>query len=180
MVIKYKNFRIYRIYKIFEGKGQLSETDDKPKSKEKRIEEKEKADAETQRSFAIVEMKKAHKQIEEIEKLRKRPVVYSISHRITSFMEYLTILCDSYLKNKQFLLMKVDDYLLDEIKDTSQIYESICFDFQKNFEINDAEMNKLFPKIESNITDVLSMIAYYEKMLGRLLHMARYCERLLI
>jgi hypothetical protein len=36
----------------------MNEVEDGSKSKEKRLEEKEKVDAETQRSYAVVEMKK--------------------------------------------------------------------------------------------------------------------------
>jgi hypothetical protein len=42
-----------------------------PKDKYKRLEEKEKWDAEAARSLSVVKLKKVHKQIEDIEKLRK-------------------------------------------------------------------------------------------------------------
>ena len=59
----------------------LSKAKDRSKSEKNRLKEKEKLDAETQRSLAVVEIKKAHKLIEETEKMRKRSVLQSICMR---------------------------------------------------------------------------------------------------
>jgi hypothetical protein len=58
------------------------------KDKDKRLEEKEKWDAEVARSLSVVELKKAHKQIEDVERLRKRDNILSIKDRIMSFKKY--------------------------------------------------------------------------------------------
>ena len=67
----------------------MNETEDKSKSKEKRLEEKEKIIAEAQRSYAVAEMKKAHKLIEDTEKSRKLPAIKSICQRIDVHMAFL-------------------------------------------------------------------------------------------
>lgn len=52
------------------------------KSTDKRIEQAEKLEAEIKRSLNVVEMKKAHIQIEEVEKNRKKSSILSIMDRI--------------------------------------------------------------------------------------------------
>ena len=46
----------------------MSEKENRAKNKKDRLEQKEKIDAETQRSLSVADMKKAHKLIEETEK----------------------------------------------------------------------------------------------------------------
>ena len=48
----------------------------------KRLKEKEKLDAEVARSLSVVKVKEAHKQIEEVEKLRKKSAITSIIERL--------------------------------------------------------------------------------------------------
>lgn len=52
------------------------------KSKDKRLEEKEKTEAEIERSMSVVREKQAHMQIEEVERIRKKPAILSIIERI--------------------------------------------------------------------------------------------------
>lgn len=71
---------------------------EKTKSKEKRLQEKEKVDAETQRSLAVARMKEAHKAIEDIEKIRKRSAVRSVCQRMGVWIKDIRIYCDMLLK----------------------------------------------------------------------------------
>jgi hypothetical protein len=59
----------------------MSESADS-KSKDKRLEEIEKLEAELERSVAVAKVKSAHKQIEDTEKSRKHSVVLSICKRL--------------------------------------------------------------------------------------------------
>ena len=51
-------------------------------SKDKHLKEREKLEAEISRSLSVAKMKAAHKQIEEIEKSRKRSVILSTIQRL--------------------------------------------------------------------------------------------------
>ncbi len=63
---------------------------DMEKSSEKRLEQTEKLEAEIKRSLNVVEMKKAHCQIEDVEKNRKKPAILSIIERIDATAELLS------------------------------------------------------------------------------------------
>jgi hypothetical protein len=158
----------------------LSETEDKTKPKEKRIEQKEKWDAETERSLAVYKFKEAHKMIEEMEKQRKRSALSSICRRID-------VASDDFLQEAKFL-DEEENYLKQLTEDSiqiflaneEQVYKSIRFDFQKTLEIKGEDMQKLFPEIEVRkgislyagmsflgiITQFTHMKAYWERMLA--------------
>ena len=53
------------------------------KRKDKRLEDKEKLETEIARSLSVVKMKEAHRQIEDIEKSRKKAIVQSLIERIS-------------------------------------------------------------------------------------------------
>jgi len=157
----------------------LSEANDRSKSKEKRLEEKEKVDAETKRSLAVAEMKKAHRLIEETEKTRKRPILQSIYRRIDAHKMILLSAMETF-GNPPFANQKILSVsTLETIRGLSQTCESIRFDFQKNMEIGDDEMNRLFPKIEINTTDGYSVSISYGQIVQQLVHMKLYCSRML-
>ena len=157
----------------------MSKAKDRPKSKEERLKEKEKLDAETQRSLAVAEMKKAHKLIEDTEKMRKRPILQSICLRIDTHMKALASGIVVYAK-PPFANQKIlADNVMDSIKSNYQIYESIRFDFQKNMEIRDEEMNSLFPKIEMKTTKGYHVCSSFSRMNDQLRHMRIYCMRML-
>lgn len=147
------------------------------KSKAKRLEEKEKIDAETQRSLAVAQSKQAHKKIEDIEKSRKYPALLSVCERIND--------CNSNLLLYQKMLGKVpfaekpifDEDLRKSILFWGKIYESISYDFQKILGINDLDMEKLFPKIDMIEESGWSISNCFNRMNGQLYQMALYCRR---
>ena len=157
----------------------MSEAEDRSKSKEVRLEEKGKVEAETQRSLAVAEMKRAHKLIEEAEKARKRPVLQSVCLRIDVHIKLLTNAAQMYGK-PPFTDHLLSDPTLDYISGLHQIYESIRFDFQKNMEIKNEEMSIMFPKIELRTKDAYSVTASFAKMGQQLAQMHLYCQRILL
>ena len=60
----------------------MAESGAKAVEKDKRFTEKEKLEAEIARSLSVVKMKEAHKQIEDIERSRKKAAFQSIIARI--------------------------------------------------------------------------------------------------
>jgi hypothetical protein len=156
----------------------LGETEDKSKPKEKRIEEKEKLEAEVERSLAVARMKEAHMKIEDIEKVRKRSALLSVRKRIantmTDFTNEAKILNETESTNLA-IDPRTEAYLLDD----ERTYRSVRADFQKTLEIKDEDMKKLFPEIEierdtsSNAGTSLLCIVY------QLADMNVYCERML-
>jgi len=157
----------------------LSKAKDRPKSKEERLKEKEKLDAETQRSIAVAEMKKAHKLIEDTEKMRKRPILQSVCLRIDDHIKTLAgsgkVFGEPPFADNKILA----DNAKQIIKSNYEIYESIRFDFQKSMEIRDEEMDRLFPKIEMETTDGWSVSNLFYRISQQLRHMRIYCMRLL-
>lgn len=157
----------------------MSKAEDRSKSKEERLEEKEKVNAEIQRSYAVAEMKKAHGLIEETEKSRKRPILQSICQRIDYHMQTLSGYMEM-LNKFPFAESKIfSDSVLIDIRGLGQVHESIRFDFQKNMEIGDDEMNRLFPKIEIAITSGFVVGISLVQIVRQLRHMRLYCERML-
>jgi ribosomal protein S20 len=69
------------------------------KSKDKRLEEKEKLEAELQRSLAAAKVKATHKQIENTEKSRKRATVLSICKRIDNLSHMVSTVVKFLIKN---------------------------------------------------------------------------------
>jgi hypothetical protein len=157
----------------------LSKTKDTSKSKEERLKEKEKADAETQRSLAVAEMKKAHKLIEDTEKMRKRPVLQSICSRMEVHVKVLDRAAAMYAKHPFGRQKILADNVMDNIMFFYQTYESILFDFQKNMKIGDEEMNRLFPKIEMKTESGFHVSSSFNRIIHQLTHMKIYCMRLL-
>ncbi len=156
----------------------MSKTKGTSKSKEKRLKEKEKADAETQRSLAVAEMKKAHKLIEDTEKMRKRPVLQSICMRIDLQLKTLENRTEMFGKSPFGSQKVLDDRIMDDITYVYQMYESILFDFQKNMKIGDEEMNRLFPKIEMKTESGYHVSSSFATLFRQLAHMRIYCMRL--
>lgn len=157
----------------------MSEEKERPKNKEKRFEQKERVDAETQRSLSVAEMKKAHMLIEETEKSRKRPILLSICSRIEYHIKLLVSSMEM-LGMPSFALNKIlSDNILDDLNDLAQGYESIRFDFQRSMEIKEEEMNKLFPNIRIDLTSGYNAASTLSRMTRQLVHMKLYCERML-
>jgi hypothetical protein len=148
------------------------------KNKDKRLEEKEKLDAEAQRSYAVAEMKKAHKLIEETEKSRKRPSIQSVCLRIDVVIKDFSVLVQMYGKTP-FAGNDIVDSIKRIIQGYAQVYESICYDFQKTMEIKDEDMAKLFPRIEIDMKNGYSVSGCLFNIVAQLKHMRIYCERML-
>jgi hypothetical protein len=156
--------------------GLLGETEDKSKPKEKRLEETEKLDAETERSLAAARMKEAHKKIEDVEKLRKRPALLSVCKRIDLAMDDL--LADTGILNmmRGKVFSETDKI---HILNNEQTYKSILTDFQKTLEIKDEDMKKLFPEVEIKKDIAGDTVDSYVWICSQLRQMKVHCQRML-
>lgn len=154
----------------------MATKEEKSKTKEKRLEEKEKLEAEIQRSLSVVGVKEVHKKIEDVEKLRKRPVLLSICKRIDLAMDDL--LTDTGILNMiRAKVFSETDRI--SILSNEQTYRSILTDFQKTLEIKDEDMQKLFPEIEIRKDVAGDTCDSYISVCSQLRHMKAYCERML-
>ncbi|HUW48018.1 MAG TPA: hypothetical protein VMW36_04655 [Patescibacteria group bacterium] len=148
------------------------------KSKEKRLEETEKLKAELERSLAVAKVKSAHKQIEDTEKLRKRSVTLSICSRITNLMGSINCLKQVFC-NPKFRTLSVPEGVVLNIEAFEQTYVSITYDFQKNLDLGEEAMTKMFPmqkvrkdSVDHATTDLINLSHQLQQMFA-------YCERLL-
>lgn len=143
---------IQKCYSRTERTNQNSER--MSKDKDKRLEEKEKWDAEVARSLSVVELKKAHKLIEDVEKLRKRDAIKSIRERLLLLERY----CQRGHNAFNELSKKYKDIDSSELlanghvpkiaTSISSMYESIRLDFQKTLELSKEDFDRLFHKVE--------------------------------
>ena len=156
------------------------------KDKNKRIEEKEKIDAEIERSLSVVKMKEAHKKIEDVEKARKKANISSIIERISFNVNLCTAITDSISDVKgRNPLMNLnrkfsDDSALNQYnKNIVATYESIRFDLQRNFDLNKEDFEKLFPKIKTDFSTYSLTLANLQCLMCQMEDMKTYCKRLL-
>jgi len=149
------------------------------KDKDKRLEEKEKLDAETKRSLAVVETKQAHKLIEDIEKQRKRSSVLSVCERLLNLVELCGTLSKSFRKLPEKARVTKAPILLNATKSVTETYDSIRYDFKKTLDINDEELEKLFPKIEINTQSIAQAGTDILRIAQQAVHMKMYCNRVL-
>jgi ribosomal protein S20 len=156
----------------------LNETEDKSKSKEKRLEERKKVVAETQRSYAVAEMKKAHKLIEDTEKSRKLPAIRSICQRIDAHAALLVQRAPMFGNNPFGGNPVLAENIKHEIRTNGRIYESIRYDFQKTLDVKEEDMEKLFPRIEIKMETGYWVTTCYITMIQQLRQMRAYCERM--
>ena len=156
-------------------------------SEDKHLEEKEKLEAEIGRSLSVVKIKEVHKQIEDIEKLRKQASIKSICERITFCLEISKALAVELVEigkdkhyEKSFGLKLIDSdstkRFLDSIK---AMYESILFDLQKTIDVKKEDFDRLFPKIEFNFSTYESIAPNMNCLDIQLIDMRNYCLRLL-
>jgi len=156
-------------------------------SEDKHLEEKEKLEAEISRSLSVVKIKEAHKQIEDIEKLRKQAAIKSINERILFCLERSHTIVGTLLetsKDKQYeksFGSKLGDgdsakRYSDSIK---AMYESIHFDLQKTIDIKKEDFDRLFPKMELNFSTYESIVPILNCLNMQLEDMRNYCLRLL-
>jgi len=155
-------------------------------SKDKHLEEKEKLDAEISRSLSVVKMKEAHKQIEDIEKLRKQASIRSICRRILFCLEMSKTLVQTLIEiRKKTPNQKLDWKLTDSdstkkyVDNIMAIYESICFDLQRTIDVKKEDFDRLFPKTGFDFSTYESIIPNLTCLNMQLVDMENYCLRLL-
>ena len=158
---------------------------EKGKDKKKRLEEKEKWDAEVERSLSVVKLKEAHKQIEEVEKLRKHDAILSINDRITSLSKYCTnmtsVIHDLGKDNPK---EKMNEYSLGSAtlkyaNTALTFYQSIRLDIERNIDVGKENFDKLFPILEIDTSNFGSLCTSLVCMFYQLEDMTNYLKRLL-
>jgi hypothetical protein len=156
-------------------------------SEDKHLEEREKLEAEIERSLSVVKMKEAHKQIEDIEKLRKQASIKSINERIIYCLEMNKRFANIMIEmrnDKQYekifdLKLAISDSIKRHLDSIKAMYESICFDLQKTIDIKGEDFDRLFPKIELNFSTYASIVPNLNCLTMHLVDMKNYCLRLL-
>jgi hypothetical protein len=157
------------------------------KGQDKHLEERERLDAEISRSLSVVKMKEAHKQIEEIEKLRKQASIKSVNARILFCLKISRGMADTLIemkKDKQYeeffgLKLTVSNFTKKYLDNVRAIYESIYFDFQKTIDIKKEDFDRLFPKIELDFSTYEAIAPDLTCLNMQLIDMKNYCLRLL-
>jgi len=158
----------------------MNKSSEDSKSKDKRLEEKEKLESEIERSLAVARMKQAHKTIEDVEKTRRRSAMISLCKRIDYLIAMirsfnLRMLGQSYLNE-----ITIGTPTAEEAQHYISTYESIRYDLKKSLDIKDEDMEKLFPKIEVRFGDRFSVIGRLTNINDQLHDMRLYCERMLL
>ena len=157
----------------------MTESSESGKSGEKRLEEAKKWQAETERSLAVLKAKEAHKLIEEIEKGRKRSAIFSVCDRLLQHAAltngYARILLDRKSKHENYEIESPDRIYIEDLMRT---YESIRYDFQKNMEIRDEEIEKLFPKLSPDFTEFMATFNKLQSAVDQMIDMVIYCKRI--
>lgn len=149
------------------------------KTKDKRLEEKEKLEAEAERSFAVARMKQAHKQIEDTEKSRKRATIVSICKRLDNHIDSIKVLVNLLVKSPNGTSIAPGTVYGDAVRNNIKTYESIRFDMKKTFEIKDEDFEKLFPNVEVRMENPYLAGSNLVSVIDQLKDMKIYCERLL-
>jgi hypothetical protein len=161
----------------------------KEKDKDKLLAEKEKLEAEIARSLSVVKMKETHKQIEDIERSRKKAAIQSIITRIdlsTKLNESYRIgfqqaLAENKNAHPQFdFNRQITNSRLSRLLETvAATYESIYFDIQRNIDVGKDDFSKLFPKLQNDFStlDILNSTLMFINC--QLFDMKAYCLRLL-
>jgi hypothetical protein len=157
----------------------MTEGSESEKSKEKRLEETEKWQAETARSLAVARAKEAHKLIEDTEKSRKHSAIFSITDRLIRHAD----LTNSYSKYLLNMKSEHEDFEITSgdkiyIEDMVRTYESIRYDFQKNMEIKDEEMERLFPKLKADFSEFMIAVTKLMSITDQMIDMTIYCKRM--
>jgi hypothetical protein len=156
----------------------MNENVEGTKSKDARVEEKEKLLAETERSIAAARMKEAHKLIEDTEKSRKRSAVLSLRSRLLNLADLILKYADSLLQGAAD--MAVSESMCDYVKNFEKRYESVLYDLQKTLEIKSEDFEKLFPKLEINMKCIDTLTSSLISVAGELIDMKVYTERMLL
>jgi hypothetical protein len=129
-------------------------------------------------------MKAAHKQIEEIEKSRRKSVILSIIERLdlntTLYQGMINELNDKKKRIPKHLLNKpVPINKFQEVDYAVRLYESIYFDFQKSVDIKPEDLSKLFPKVIMDLATFNRFVSTLNLIVAQMIDMKAYCLRLL-
>jgi hypothetical protein len=156
------------------------------KTKDKRLEEKEKLDAEIARSLSVVKMKEAHKQIEDFEKLRKQSSIKSISKRILFSYDMIHALTSAIQDiAKQDPASDLNSPLPDKgvvkiyLTNIVRTYDSIRFDLQRNADISKEDFERLFPRVNTEFTTFSLVNPLLQCLSMQMVDIDNYCLRLL-
>lgn len=155
-------------------------------SEDKHLEKREKLEAEIERSLTVVKVKEAHKQIEDIEKLRKQASIRSISERVSfctglskGFVDSITEIMKEDPSLKLDWKLKDNGFSRKMVNTIMAMYESIRFDLQRTIDIKKEDFDRLFPKTEYDFA-TYGLIAPNLLCLNmQLTDMKNYCKRLL-
>lgn len=156
----------------------MSENDNS-KKKDKLLEEVEKQQAELERSLTVAKVKAAHKQIEEIEKLRKRPIALSICMRAKSLVDVVSPTLTA-LNKPEFKNVQLTESAASSIEGIEKIYNSIKYDFQKNLDIGEEGMVKMFPMIKLRKDNYDHVTGDLLEIFTQMSQMMTYCGRLMV
>lgn len=137
-------------------------------------EEKDKLDAEAERSRSVVVMKSLHAEIEKIEKERKSLPARSAMNRIDLFISFAYGLGKSI--NEDPILLKTT-LPANVYKELTTEYNSIREDFRKVAELDVKRMEELFPSIGLTLADGGEMPDKTLSMCMQLSQMKAYMER---
>jgi hypothetical protein len=149
------------------------------KSKNNQPKETEKLEAELERSVVVAKVKEAHKQIEDIEKSRKRAVAHSICKRISLFLDNIKALSNA-LANPKYSKLNLSQGIILSMKEFEQTYASIIYDFQKNLDIGQEAMTKMFPTIKIRKDTVRNARIDLMNLRHQLNQIDAYCQRVLV
>lgn len=155
----------------------VNNAEDRSKSKENRLEEKNRLEAELERSLAVAKVKEAHRQIEQTEKLRKRPIAQSICKRIDSFMAALMPMMN-VLSKPEYQELQTSEPAISTVDMFDQLYTSISYDFQKSLDVGNESMQRMFPTITVRKDTLSHAIIDLLNVCTQLQQMKSYCERL--
>jgi hypothetical protein len=136
--------------------------------------------------MSVVKVKEAHKQIEDIEKLRKQTSIQSILQRISSCFGISRTIVTTLIEIGEekpnmlsHLEIKDSDVVKKYLDNIISIYESIRYDLQKTLDIKEEDFNKLFPNMKFTLTTYASVTPNLNCLNMKLLDIRDYCQRLL-
>jgi hypothetical protein len=141
------------------------------------MEETEKLRAEVARSLQVIEMKKAHKEIEELEKTRKRAAVLSVCNRLMDVAKD----CNTTTKAVHEAIKKNQSInsFAPTINSINSMYMSVCFDFRKTVDMKSEDYAIMFPDMTIKLKDNPDVVQSMINLTTQLIHMKYYCDRLL-
>lgn len=153
----------------------------------KRLEEKERLDAEIARSLSVVKVKEAHKQIEDVEKLRKKSAITSIIERLNFNIEMSKAIVNAISKlEEKYPKAQLSNLNLTSGDSTKKYidvilstFESIKFDLERNIDVNKQDFDRLFPKVNLNFDTYASIVPNIACLGIQMMDLKNYCLRLL-